>query len=316
MIRKLLLSLTFYSLLHAESATVVPLPIMRALVEAKAFIKTDASWMPANDNDSQRYFLDNFYTHNRSLSLFGDKELEAWASRDINYLNSIAKARGFDIQLEPLQTPEGFGVLSILDVTLRWLKEGIKTALEYNGKSYSAVKLEKCRTYLTGCHIGQFLHEHPIVEVFTQGPDTAWMTIADEPLKGFALVEKIKRVQKDLQSAVSMPTDLIFPVVQLNQQENIGWLSGMKLPFFPNHYCVDQALQQTKLSMDEVGAHVESAVMIGICTSCGHEPEPIVIDKPFYLWIERQGCPVPILYAYIDADCWEPWESGNAPDPV
>ena len=45
-----------------------------------------------------------------------------------------------------------------------------KTEIEYNDKAYPAVKLEKgSRVCLTGGYFPQ-QHEHPIVEILTQGP--------------------------------------------------------------------------------------------------------------------------------------------------
>ena len=42
--------------------------------------------------------------------------------------------------------------------------------------------------------------------------------------------------------------------------------------------------------MNETGAHVKSAVAIGISTGgCIAKPLQHFVDQPFYIWIERPG---------------------------
>ncbi len=290
----------FNQICNAQSHTVVPLPIVRALSAAEDFAKAISPWSMVNEE--QRYFMGTFYTHRSALSHFGEEELQAWASKNADELNAIAKSKGFDIQLAPFVDEEDFGVLSILDITLSWIEKGDKTKISYNNQTYPAVKLvARTRANLVS-------EDRIIAEIPTNGPDIVFMTIADEPLEGFALVEKISQLQKRLRHAYCWFSDIIFPMVHLNQKENIGWLLGMGFHSAAMPYHIAQALQQTKLAMDENGAHVESAVMIGIvATSVGFEEErkPIVIDKPFYMWIERKGCPIPILYGYIDVCDWK-----------
>lgn len=287
---------------HAESATVVPLPIMQALQAAENYVGGNG-WTAANEQ--QRYFLDTFYSHTQYLSRFSSKELQSWVSKNADELNAIAASRGFNIKLQPFREDE-FGALSILDILLKWQQPGTKTSIRYNNQSFQAVKLPKHSTTITRTHdLADW--PHPIASIYTQSQDVVHMTIAHMPLEGFALVQTIAMLQKIL-AGESVDThtryeELIFPKVALDRQEDITWLKGIATG---DQWQVGQALQQTKLSMDEVGAHVESAVMVSVLTSIQpqREPMPVVIDKPFYLWIERPGCPVPILYAYIDTDCW------------
>ncbi len=299
--------LIFISACHAESATFVPLPIIQALTAGEQFFGGNKHWTAVNEN--QQHFLKQYNPHRRSLSHFNDTELQAWVSYNADELNDIASQKGFSITFEPF-APNEFGILSILDVVLTWLEKGTENSVRSkidatHEQIFKAVRLEKG---VTVYYPHNSLHRFPIVRVESNGPDTVYMTIANEQLEGFALAEKIKELKQTMapQPKLEADAELIFPVVNLDQKVDIGWLLGMHQYVGGDKFTITQAKQQTKLKLDESGAHVESAVMIAIeCTSCGFEPEPIVIDKPFYIWIERAGCQSPILYGYIDTDCWE-----------
>ena len=88
-----------------------------------------------------------------------------------------------------------------------------------------------------------------------------------------------------------------------------SWLIGMRTTMGEGHQeaVISQALQQTKFKMNQLGARVKSAVAIGISkTSASIEIlEPIIINKPFFLWIERPGLSFPLMYAYIDEANWK-----------
>jgi serine protease inhibitor len=98
-------------------------------------------------------------------------------------------------------------------------------------------------------------------------------------------------------------------MIDLNETVDIGWLKEMlTVDEIGDSWKISQALQQTKFKMNETGAHVKSAVAIGVmrCVSFGRPPElHLVIDKPFLLWIAREGTSLPIFAAYLDEDVWK-----------
>ncbi len=290
------------------SITATVWPIISAVCKAAVFIGADTSmWQPVNKQ--QELFLAQYVSKHTELKEFSGTEMRAWASDNNETLNKILADEGFSIRLTPFGKG-GFGVVSILDVLVKWLHEGKRTEIStFDGTKYAAVRLNK------GVDVVQS-GKHTLVRIATKSEDSVWMTLADAPLEGFALIEKIKSLRSIVHSPLldfknePNPFDVkqgevLFPMVDLDQQVDIGWLLGMQLrPEFE----ISQALQLTKLKLNEKGAHVRSAVAIGV-ERCAipRMHQLVIIDKPFYLWIERPGLTHPIFAGYItEADWKEP----------
>ena len=238
------------------------------------------------------------------LTLFQDKlpevdklteELKSIADKDVSVINAFLKEAGFDIQLDPVS--DGFAVASILDVLVKWLEEGKKTTIR-DGK-YPAVKLKE------GVSIFMGPHGNPLVAVETKSGDIVFMTVVDEvPGDAFA----VQTLVDEMTASKATPwrgnnQGVIFPMVNYNQEVDISWLCGLKV--HPEWY-VQQALQQTKFRMNEIGARAQSAVAMTLrCASVMAEPKPIVIDRPFLLWIDRQGVDTPLFSGIFAEDVWE-----------
>jgi hypothetical protein len=238
------------------------------------------------------------------LALFQDKlpevdklteELKSLADKDVGVINAFLKEHGFDIQLDPVS--DGFAVASILDVLVKWLGEGKKTTIR-NG-NYPAVKLKE------GVSIFMGPHGNPLVAVETKSGDIVFMTVVDEvPEDVFA----VQALVDQMTASKATPwrgnnKGVIFPMVNYDQQIDISWLCGLKV--HPEWY-VQQALQQTKFRMNEIGARAQSAVAMTMrCASAMAEPKPIVIDRPFLLWIDRQGVDTPLFSGIFAEDVWE-----------
>ena len=90
---------------------------------------------------------------------------------------------------------------------------------------------------------------------------------------------------------------------------DISWLQGLNTTDQKNlPWNISQAMQQTKFKMNCQGARVKSAVAIAVRMCASVMPNIYTIDKPFLLWIEREGLDIPIMYAYLDKDTWKnPW---------
>lgn len=291
------------------SFTTVLFPIIAALLAPEGkFMEKNTAWNPVNAH--QQIFLKAYYseTAKKQLAEFSDTELRSWASQDYEILNKIAKENGFDIQLKPF-LPNSFGSLSILDILIKWRTKGIKTSINYNNNTYEAVKLNKNFEVFK-----LWAYDHPIAKIKTQGRDTVYITVADQALSDFDLVNKVTKLSND----INMPLEpgmitypefcmqenydsIIFPAVNLNQTVDISWLLNMYCP----EVFIAQALQQTKFKMDEEGARVQSAVMMEFAKCCMPQTEKILcIDKPFYIWIEREDCTIPVFAGYIDSANW------------
>jgi len=292
------------------TSTICLWPIVAALSKALLFLQlpvAPAQFTPVLE--IQNEFIYTYFAKGYDkLNAFDDQELRSWASTDANELNAILKKEGFAIELEQFGQ-DGFGVVSILDVLVKWLEKGKKSTIDADGKQYDAVKMHEGFIVYSSPH-----HPYPLLCVSTKSGDQVWMTIADEPLPGFRLLEKINDIKKDIQ--LVHYDDVKFPMIDYDQENDISWLLGLKLL---STYRISQARQQTKFKMNEEGAHVKSAVALGFEKCCIRQiSKHLVIDKPFYLWIERPtvvfdqqikrvapNLPFPILAGYFDTDCWK-----------
>lgn len=185
------------------------------------------------------------------------------------------------------------------------MQSGSNTGIiaEHNGEktSYPAVEIEDNFAVYSTQNYSQ-----PLVCIDTKNGDTVWMTVADhnKPLRDFELLQWIHSIKQDRVPHARRYNSVTFPMVDLDQEVDITWLLNMALA---EDAVIAQALQQTKLKMNEIGARVKSAVAIGLCeASCMPRKEAkIVIDKPFYLWIERPGVTDPIFAGYISQNEWK-----------
>lgn len=92
---------------------------------------------------------------------------------------------------------------------------------------------------------------------------------------------------------------VIVPNVSLNIRKKLEKLLGLEI----GDGRIAQAEQQTKFSMDETGARVEDAVVLAVI-QCMLQPA-YVLDKPFYVWIHREGAPEPYFAGYITPQDWK-----------
>lgn len=291
------------------SHSMVPLNIVSALMKGVEFLGGDRVW--AAVSSEQQQFLGQFYEHNALLSQkFSEKELRAWADTDAENLNAILKQEGFSIELPPFN-PGDFGVVSILDILVEWIKVGdVREVSNEQGVLYPAVELkdvadiEGREQYLFTTAISS-VHGHPIATLMTKSGDKLCVTIAGEEFSGFELIRRIDEIR----GSVQMPANyeyLRFPMIDYDKKINISWLEGLKtLAAAGLPYEVAKALQQTKFKMNQYGARLKDAVAIGIVATSFRMPRPrLIIDRPFFLWIERSGVPVPVMYAYFDESAW------------
>lgn len=283
------------------SFTTTLFPIIAALsAPENTYFNLNNNWTCVNKN--QTYFIEHFFDKKSELAQFEKKELQSWVSHDHNFLNRTAQEHGFTIQLEPFHAGE-FGALSILDIAVQWVEKGSITSIYHKNNCYKATYLEKnFSVYETE------EYTYPIARIETQSNDVVYITQADIPLQEFTLLQKIRVLQDAVATAQSTPYEHItFPHVKLNHEVDISWLLGM--------YCADknsnenwyisQAKQQTKFAMDESGAHVQSAVAVGFMRCiCAQASKELIIDQPFYIWIERPDCSIPIFAGYIDSSNW------------
>ena len=279
------------------SKTVVTYPIVAALVAAERIAGPDREWKPANPK--QRRFLTEFFEICRRERVSEIQSLASWRAEEIN---KFLRERGFLIQLQPF-AQNTFGVASILDLLVEWLQKGEVTKIETKTqKTFPGVRIKEENVSFFKA-IG---HNEPIARLLTKSGDEVFMTMVGKiPAEDFDLVAKVEELSNNIRPNSEFG-GLVFPMVDLDQKVDISWLRDLQT------ICSDgtpgiitQALQQTKLKMNEVGARVQSAVAVAMLKGISmHKPDHI-INRPFLMWIERNGLEQPLFVGYITEEDWK-----------
>lgn len=279
------------------TSTLCVLPVLGCISAAKAYLEGKLN-IPSElgpCSDEQLEFLEMF--EDLFPKLAGLPELESRADQDYKVINAWLSERGFDIQLPPAGG-DTFNVASILDVLVRWLHTGKKTAIQGREEEYVGIRLEEG---VTIAHMAA-IHPHPVVRVATKEGDTVCMSMVDgvpDGITGLFLkvadLEKVKATSHNFKG-------VSFPMVDLDQRPDISWLNGLEVG---SGYRIGCAMQQTKFRMNEKGARVESAAAAQLYRSVAPQKQPHIIDRPFLLWIKRDGFEFPLFAALLCEDVWK-----------
>ena len=289
------------TMLQAEGSktrTITTYTLARALLAAEEFMGGNTLWY--GSNGVQEDFLTQFFLPNEALSI---EEIQTKASQMAGELNQFLKENGFDIELEEFG-PDEFGAVSILDQLVYWMEKGEEVHI-YNGQTeYPGVSLEMG---VTAHEIPG--HNHPVITIHTKnkedfeevGDATVYISILDDPPSGFNLIKKAMELQ-EVTSFVQCD-EVQFPMIDLNLQGELDWVVGMATQATNGQdWRVSKGIQQTKFRMDEVGARVQDAGAMAV--AIGMPSPPIVIDKPFLLWISKKGLTYPTFTTFLDTDVW------------
>ncbi|MFA4999456.1 MAG: hypothetical protein WC519_01885 [Parcubacteria group bacterium] len=268
------------------------------------------SWDQIRANELQRVFFHDYYAPRgrNPLACFSTDELKSYAGASADTLNKTLANNGFgDMQLESLGD-RGFGAVAIFNVLLNWRKEGLKSYVKYGGKKYSAVKMTGGPD--SGFEIIKY-GRNDVAAMQTKCGDTVYMTIADKAYEGFALANRIDSIAENILKRSEKGIDsLIFPMIDAKINSDISWLQGLRVK--RTEFYIAQALQQTRVKMDETGVRVTSAVTIGMQITA--YAKIVRIDKPFFMWIERtdeEGGKLRYFYGYFGEDSWKDPEGLN-----
>jgi hypothetical protein len=129
-------------------------------------------------------------------------------------------------------------------------------------------------------------------------------TIPKDSFEVFNMARELMFARTDYSNGVYL-NEVIFPMVDLDVMPDISWIIGMS-DKLEEKWKIAQALQQTKVKIDEEGVIIREAVTIGVkCMSaCFDEPVPLVINRPFLFAVKREGLKEPLFSAYLDIDSW------------
>ena len=282
--------------------TLVVYPISSAVREAALFLKKIKSITATND--TQRKFLDEIYPECKE-DISRIEEIESIADIDCKKINEWLRKRGFSIELHPFGS-SGFGVASVLDLLGKWAIKGKKWAVETeDGEYFPGVKMNNNGV--------KFYHveENPnlIVEMETKENDRVYLMMVDEVPSGLALLDFVEDIHKKKKTISPEYDGVIFPKIDLNEETALDWIIGLQFESSEEAqptYSIEQALQQTKLKMNEIGFRVKSAVALSTrAMAPPTRTEPYVINKPFLMWITRPELPKPLFIGYLNKDVWK-----------
>lgn len=288
------------------STTQTLLPIAGALAKADAYLGGNRPWRPTSP--PQQRFLDRFHGMLRD-AVARVPEVESVVGRSAEEINAFLARKGFSIRLDPFTDPRDFGVASVLDVLVEWLERSEVRSIRTGGREYPAVRIPAggSRAVVVR-HFGLQKFPNPIACLTTKSADIVCLTALDASHVPDLITEGgFPSMITDTVKFLPEYGGVVFPMVSLNQEVDIGWLLGLSttgtdgLPAI-----VTQAKQQTKFRMNEVGARAESAVALGVTRGMAPRPKPdLVIDQPFLCWIERPGIPFPLFLGHITPDDWK-----------
>lgn len=283
-----------------RTETLCVLPILGCIVAAEEYMEAEKGLCSeiAPVTDEQGEFLELFEDLMGKISKI--EELQSMANTSASPINAWLKEKGFDIEL-PEPDEQGFAVASILDVLVNWLHTGQRTFIKGidTNEEYAGVHL---KSGVTVSHLAA-IHPNPVVRIATQEGFTVCMSMVDSLPKGISgLFLKVAELQAV--KAVSHNFDGVqFPMIDLDDRPDIGWIQGLDLGA---GYFIGAAMQQTKFRMNERGARIESAASMSIFRSMvANKKLPHVIDRPFLLWVNKDGLEFPIFAGLLCEDVWK-----------
>ena len=267
------------------STSQVNYPIVAALVKAEAVLGQDCVWVPKNPE--QVAFLREVFS-----------EVHDEVGQGIEDLDSNYSLVGRELTVK-----------GVLDVLVKWVTEGTKTTIKRDGQEWEGVRLTQ-KTALVRLLVSD-IHRHPIVVLPTKSDDVLYMTVLDEPPNTLSLASLAGALLEQKKWDNYEYGGVRFPMVDLCHNNDVDWIVGMEtttrksgreLPVW-----LTRASQETKLRMNEVGAHVRSefrgTMLVG--ASIHREKPDYTIDRPFLLVFSRPGIKQPLAALYITEEDWK-----------
>jgi hypothetical protein len=288
-------------LMEPWTQTITALPVIGCLKAAEEWLGQPLGWNTVSDEQDE--FFELFYESGMAAVPNLGTELKRKADGKIEPINEWLKENGFDIQLTVPPNEGGFAVAAILDVLLEWMQKGSRRKITNEKGTFDAVHLKQDAgvVVLQNAHV----HAHPVARITTKSGDKVYMTPVDGlPDERFALESRIRSITVGLEHPDYRYEGVTFPMIDYDRKIDISYLQGLNTDTVaPGFHCV-QAVQQTKFRMNEVGARVESAAAMTFGSKSASRSVPFVIDRPFLLWITREGVNMPLFGGLFAEDVW------------
>ena len=240
---------------------------------------------------------------------FSPDELRYRVTDTAAEMNRWFKEEGFEIALSEAPPP-AFYAGSVMKVSVRWWKPGTKTELKAGKETFPAAYLKE------GVQVWKHpSHQYPVVYVRTKSGDQVYMTPHDAPpADPFELTDLVMKLSSGVRPC-GIYEGVVLPFVDYDEKIDVSWLVRMQTQdTLDRPWAIAEAVQQTKFKMNHRGARVESAAGWGMRCLAVPKP-PFKIDRPFLLWMQRDGLSLPIFTGYFTEDVWkDPGEIDLGPD--
>ncbi len=283
--------------------------IFRAFKELEdEFLGSNRSWTPKNE---EQEFVFKLYDRFRDvLDLL--EGLKAKASTDWETLNKFLVDDSFSPMFnDPL---DGIGVVSILDMLVKWLMEARICQIQGMDKQeHLGFEIPKGGRNIN--LVGGLAS--PLVRLSTKSGDSLWLTMPKKKPTGSM---DLLRSAFSSMNKVHVPdvsyTSVRVPELSFDLRPNISFLQGAgTIDDRERDWYIDKAKQQFKLKISREGARVKVATGLDVVRaySMATRPIPLVFNRPFIGWFTQTRVPnLPIAIFYADYDCWQ--EAGDLED--
>ncbi len=286
-----------------------PFSIMRAIDECLTATRA-TDMLNAQQNFKQQY-LSYSQQGDKRLTAFNNQELIATASNNYNLLNNVLATHGFSIRLNPFPT-NGLGVVTIQKILVQWLFKGSNGTLTLNDSQKFPVVIMKNSTREPNMRFDKFGAEITVIQLVTKSNDLVYMAAKkDKPYFGHPPTEDeisleinaIKDAISSKKGQSSYYNELVFPMIDCKVEKQLDTLMGLRF----GAYTVNQALQEIKFQMNEIGAKFETAVTVGMMRGSApiSQPTRYIINQPFLIWVEREEIIPTIFEGYMTMDYWK-----------
>lgn len=288
----------------AGTKSAVAPPLVAALSAADLRMGRHGPWEPANA--LQARLLAEWFEPNRDR-IAQIPEIDSRASFSADELNAFLREHGFSSYLAEF-APHTFGIVGVLKLVLFWREPGSSTALRgTDGRTYPAAPLSADGTQFVYRCEG---HPDPVARILTATGDSVFLTPLREAPDAFDLVRLALALEDGLQP---LPQHawygaVVFPKINLGVEADVEWLVGLQTLTTEDRIPirVHRASQGTKLLMDHMGARVESAVAMEFAVMAAPPAQypDFIIDRPFLMWLRRNGLSLPLGVFYLAEDVW------------
>ena len=218
------------------------------------------------------------------------------ASFDCEVINKWLKERGFTIGIKFAKDDEHFGTAAALKVVLSWLSARTQQDIRTNGEEYPGFCM----------HVDKFTLGESTVYSFKDANDFN-VYISEVPSEKLIAETELDLLDNALSlSGNSRRVELVIPMIDYNQESRFDWLENLHLANKDMTAKIEVALQQNIFKMDNIGALVKSAAVVGFSGYSGYSSSPKdFITKPFLLWVYAPKCNIPFFIGHFGYEHWK-----------